>query len=226
MMIRILSFGFFLLAAVVVLSAGPRKTDNPPDALPNRGNRAPWAWTTAERVTARRDPLQRLDRLRTADANRALEPKSLDQPKPADLIDGATHPELFFPSELFEHLVTSGFVALPQAYPEVVRQRSSDLFRERRDWDRLGVIVNKYVEFLKADRAGRPSATTSRGSENSTRCKASADALEEARRTFGRDRFDRMLYEAVAPSLYRTFSVATDLEKVIEVAVSKERRCK
>jgi hypothetical protein len=46
----------------------------------------------------------------------------------ADVIDGSKHPERFFATELFEYLVRSAFVTLPEVYPQVIRQRSTDFF--------------------------------------------------------------------------------------------------
>jgi hypothetical protein len=138
----------------------------------------------------------------------------------------AKHPELFFVTELFELLVQSAFVTLPRVYSEVIRQRSTDLFRNRADWNRFATIVADYSAVLKDE--GATAAGRDRGDASalqSRNCFAEARALREARDTFGQMRFDRMLYETVPLSMSRAFSVDGDFETSIKSALERDRRC-
>jgi hypothetical protein len=187
----------------------------------------PWDWTPQERAQARRDPTKRLERLRAHDEERRtwqVQPNRL--PAVADVIDGGKNPELFFPTELFEYLVRSAFVTLPRAYPAVVRSRTTDLFKDSADWNRFAAIVADYVEILKEEKASADAVNQGAISAIQTRkCAAQARAIREARRVFGRKRFDRMLYETVPVSISRSFSADTDFDRSIRSAIEREEHC-
>jgi hypothetical protein len=174
----------------------------------------PWEWTSRERADARRDPAKRRERLREDEAERRTWPASAKHlPPPADVINGAKHPELFFVTELFEYLVRSAFVTLPEAYPHVVRQRTSDLFKDDADWKRFASIAADYAAVLRTEH------------DAERKCAAEARALREARRTFGKTRFDRMLYETVPVSMESSFSADTNFEVSIGSALARDERC-
>lgn len=187
----------------------------------------PWEWTAQERADARHDPAKRLERLRGDDAERRMmRVPNNSGPRVADVIDGAKHPELYFPTELFEYLVRYSFVTLPEVYPHIVHDRTTDLFRNPVDWKRFVSIVSDYVKFLKQEQAAasaldKPAVTALQ----SSKCAAEARALREARRTFGRTRFDRMLYETVPGGMKTSFSMDTDFETSIRSALQREERC-
>jgi hypothetical protein len=187
----------------------------------------PWEWTPQERAQARRDPAKRIERLHAADLERVasrISAKSV--PAVADVIDGAIHPELYFSTELFEYLVRSSFVTLPDIYPQVTRQRSSDLFRNPTDWNRFSVIVADYAKLLKEEQNAANALNKSAVSAIQPRkCAAEARAFREARRAFGKTRFDRMLYETVPVSMKTSFSIDTDFETSIASALDREERC-
>jgi hypothetical protein len=159
----------------------------------------PWEWTSRERAEARRDPAKRRERLREDEAERQTWPASAKRlPPSAEVINGAMHPELFFVTELFEYLVRSAFVTLPEAYPHVVRQPTSDLFKDDADWKRFAAIAADYAALLRT----KHDATNALDKNavpalQSRKCTAEARALRQARRAFGKTRFDRMLYETV-----------------------------
>lgn len=185
----------------------------PSDAI----RKQPWQWSRAERVAGRKDPLERLERLRLREQTAGSAPA-------ADVFDASTNPELFSPTELFESLVRFGFVMLPDTYQHVVAQRSSDLFRDPSNWKRFGVIVHEYALLLGQENAAAGSLDArgvSRAHES--QCAVAAQALREARREFGRARFDRMLYETAR--LKRTFSLDTDLEAATTRALQRDERC-
>jgi hypothetical protein len=187
----------------------------------------PWEWTSRERAEARRDPVKRRERVRAEDDERRTWPASAKRlPRAADVIDGAKHPELFFVTELFESLVRSAFVTLPDAYPHVVRQRTSDLFTDADDWKRFAAIAVGYAAVLRTEHnAANALDKNAVSAMQSQKCAAEARALREARRTFGKTRFDRMLYETVPVSMKTSFSAGTDFEVSIGSALARDERC-
>ncbi len=198
--------------------------------VPAEKAKQPWEWTPAERAEARRNPAKRLERLRTSEGSegerRTSRISANSVPTAADVIDSTRNPELFFVTELFEILVRSAFVTLPAAYPEIIRQRTYDLFRNRADWDQFAVIVADYAEVLKQEKAAADALNKSEVSEIQLRkCAAAGRALREARRTFGTQRFDRMLYETVPLGMRAVFSIDTDFDKSIGKALEREEHC-
>jgi hypothetical protein len=196
-------------------------------AAATASNKQPWEWTAQERAEARRDPARRLERLHEGkSAPRALGVSATRGSSLADVIDGSRHPELFFVTELFEYLVRSAFVTLPDVYPQVIRQRSNDLFRNQADWKRFAAIVANYSLVLKEEHGAANALDRSAVTAvQSRKCIAEARALREARSTFGKTRFDRMLYETVPVSMSRSYSVDTDFETSINSALGHEEGC-
>ena len=185
---------------------------------PASTQREPWEWSAQERAAARRDPTKRLERLRSYESNQNKVPPL------ADVLDASKNPELFFSTELFENLVRFGFVMLPETYQYVVAERSSDLFRDHADWERFGVIVREYADVLRQEKSSADALDTDGVSKaNAAKCAASARALRAARKEFGRERFDRMLYETAR--FKRTYSLDTDLDGVIRRAREREEQC-
>jgi hypothetical protein len=187
----------------------------------------PWEWTSRERAEARRDPAKRRERLREDEAERRTWPASAKRfPPAADVINGARHPELFFVTELFQDLVRSAFVTLPDVYPQVVRQRTSDLFRNADDWKRFATITANYAAVLRTEHnAVNALDKNAVAAVQPRKCAAEARALRQARRTFGKTRFDRMLYETVPVSMVSSFSADTNFEVSIGSALARDERC-
>jgi hypothetical protein len=204
---RFLSVFALLLAGAV----GPQL------AAQQSGSKEAWAYTPAEREQMRRDPGARRQRL------------AADLPHnggAADVIDGAKHPELYFVTHLFETLVRLSFVALPRAYPHVVRDRTTDLFLEPREWDTFSEIVTAYADILRREHSLAESLDRAGVEEQQAlKCEEGARALRAARKTFGRARFDRMLYEVVAVGLSTSYSRDTNLEKAAHTERERDERC-
>jgi hypothetical protein len=187
----------------------------------------PWEWTSQERAQARRDPAKRLERLRADAQERRSHPiSSKSLPPLSDVIDGKRNPELYFPTELFEYLVRSAFVTLPGVYVHVVQQRTSDLFRNPADWDRFAAIVADYARVLQEEHGAADTLDKKAvDAIQSRKCAAEALALRDARQTFGKTRFDRMLYETVPVSMSRSYSADTNFEVSIGSALAREEHC-
>jgi hypothetical protein len=144
---------------------------------------------------------------------------------PADVIDGNKNPELFFCTELFEDLVRSAFVSFPSVFPQVVWQRSSDLFKEGAEWDRFASIVSDYAEALRQERAAAQALDQAAVTQiQAQKWEEEAKALQEARRTFGKSRFDRMLYETIPPGLGKVIGSDTDFETSFGQILKREER--
>lgn len=188
----------------------------------------PWQWTAQERAAALRDPSARSERIRAFEQKgRAARVQGGRVGNVADVIDGTAHPELYFPTQLFEHMVRVAFGMPPGAYRHVLLQNSTDLFSDKADWDRFVKIAAPYAAVLneektKADALDRAGVTAIQ----SRKCAAEAQALREARRVFGKERFDRMLYEAVTPGMVTTFTPDTDFDTSIGKTLEREERCR
>ena len=213
----------FCLSALIVQGQFQRDVDPTP-----RPQRKPaWEWTPAERAQSRRDAGERRERVAAFRGKQSVVSQAIDGvPRPADVIDGKRNPELFFVSELFEYLVRSSFVTLPTVYPQVVQQRSSDLFRNPAEWNQFTAIASDYAGVVRQELDAAKALDADRVRALQTdKCVAAARALREARRTFGRQRFDRMLYETVPVSLVTSFSADTDFDLSIGRALEREERC-
>jgi hypothetical protein len=176
-----------------------------------------WRWTLDERLAQRHDPVAAAARLR-AEAGRVSSLATTATAKVtlqgnSDYISGRDHPELFLPWELFDHMMT-------MAYADDTEVRS--IFREAKSsslsgcglpvdfWDRMEAISVAYLSdgsqlrdlhkqpVSDADVKSRM-AIESHALEN-LKCRDRADAIAAARHVFG-EKFDRLLYEAIAPSM-------------------------
>jgi hypothetical protein len=129
-------------------------------------------------------------------------------------LDG-THRELFLPFEVFRNFVDLAF-----------DPRSRDTFRhfsvgEVRNaglppdfWERLDPIIAFHVADVRAERdlltsrsklSGPARARVAAALElkRADVCRSRANALAAARKTFGREHFDRFLYEYVAINMFQ-----------------------
>lgn len=175
----------------------------------------PEKWTAKARLDRRFDPEASAARVA---AERARHPEF----RGTDSIDGRLHPELFLPEELFEHLIWQGFVLLPEVYPLHVMSISTGILDAPDEWVRLEEVAGEVIENLQQQRIllKRSSEKGLGAAEDgqltalrARRCKAQISALERAREAFGRDAFDRFLYQSVAPSMSIAISAPADWER-------------
>lgn len=176
----------------------------------------PWMFTLEERIALRTDPVAMRERARKHE-------ETLRSPTPAhergvavDAFDGRTNPELFLPHEVFRTLMSMAFVgpsrngaSFRQGFmPEVGRHGLPIDF-----WERLEKVTAVYITDARTEVDLLEPATqaTERGRKarealrikQKDLCASRAAALDAARKEFGQERFDRFLYEAIAPNMFR-----------------------
>lgn len=149
---------------------------------------------------------------------------SAKHPRPLDVIDGAQNPELFFVTELFEMLVQSAFVLSPRMYPGLLRARGSDLFRDDAEWSEFVAITAEYAQVLQQEVSAANAFDSTRVTAvQEAKCAPASRAIRQARAAFGRERFDRMLYETVRVRI--SYGLDTDMKSVVSRLVAREERC-
>ncbi len=158
----------------------------------------PWEWTTDERLADRFDP-QKIHERQEAYVERFPQLRSHPEPplSPGETrygIDGARNPELFLPHELFQFLLQA-FNGDPEQQAKQMRYFAPRLIKAGFDpqtfWPALQSVSSEYLALREI--ASHSSA------ESAEKCRARFAALDAARGMFGAERFDRMLYTAVAP---------------------------
>jgi len=228
---RLVGITWLILAAAVLFLAAT----SPP--------LEPWKWTLDQRMAARFDSVSRAARVASAhDRESQLHrrnPSALSMPNtPAasDIIDGSSHPELFTPTELFEHFVWMAYTLDSPVWRESMRQRSDDILRTDADWRKLDAIVAAYAQNLRREselsqRQGQSSAAQRREllREQSLvladRCSIERQALRAARATFGVDRFNRFLYLVAARGYSSSYVPENDFAETRKRLQETERNC-
>lgn len=191
-------------------------------------NKKPWEWTLEERLASRLDPKQ----IEKRELEREADYHSMgSQAKPAlreragdYTIEGRRHPELLLPHELFRSLMT-GFIP-DQKRREKERQslRNGILaagFDEELFWSQLASVTGQYVLYLYNE-PGPGGTWASDAKQNG--CRVAYGALMGARELFGQERFDKLLYQVVAPQTnVSAGTTATDPAKELR---ERERGCR
>jgi hypothetical protein len=178
--------------------------------------KAPWALTVEERIALRTNPDLARERVRDRKRIAATDVRSSNRVPDVDAFDGKTHPELFLPHEVFRNVIGLAFLADPRTGEVVRRGYRSDVERHGLPadfWDRLRSVSTIYISDATAEHnIGRSlhqlSGLARRRAEETLAlkridlCRSQADALTAARREFGRERFDRFLYEVFAVDMF------------------------
>ena len=180
-------------------------------------DKKPWEWSLEERLTVRLDPAKIAERQLKAEADvHALGQQTKQAMRErADNygIDGRQHPELLLPHELLESLLT-GFMPDRDGqarWRKYLRPAiKSAGFDELLFWARLNSATSEYVAYKYRD----SETSTDRGPD--FRCRSAFDALSAARQEFGQERFDRFLYQGVAP-LTQVASATTESDPAAEL---------
>ena len=178
-------------------------------------NRKPWEWTLEERIAARTSPEAVRARMKNVPGVKANDATATDERsyrKPlADQFDGKDNPELFLPHQVFDLLLKFAFTTDAEMARGFRRHLTPDVVKHgfpRDFWFRLEGISAAYVADYRAQRAlletirqqtGKDREKSEQRLELKHRdaCRSRADALAAARHEFGRERFDRFLYEVV-----------------------------
>jgi hypothetical protein len=190
-----------LLVAGITTAAAAQPAREPAATEAPRGKRA-WEWTLDERLTVRMDPTLIAQR-QTQDKARVRAEDSESTPTQRHgvqnySIDGSRNPELLLPHELFDSLMTA-FVSDDER-----RNRQRDRLRpgilasgfdDEVFWAQLRSAASQYID----DHAYPVSESAAPGRGRDSLCRSAFIALQNARHVFGRDRFDRFLYEVIAP---------------------------
>jgi hypothetical protein len=171
----------------------------------------PWTLSNGERAARRLDRAAQKarveDDLRRWANDRRTMPTS-PPPRCNDVIDGAVHPELLFPTELFHGLVKSA-VHHENIFSKVAAQEAPELFGDPREWSRFTEVVASYITVVKeretllksmdsADRVRRDAIAAALERNHRREVQERAAALRAARSAFGVEPFNRALYEIVA----------------------------
>jgi hypothetical protein len=163
-----------------------------------------YLWTAEERLEKRFDPVDIAERRDAYAKKHAANPGYHYEPyDPATgqyEIDGSRNPELFLPFELFDNILERFSSRILDETERARQQAFYDSLAKKGGappdfWEHLESVSRSYLTMKDA---WRRRASTSRD-DSTERCRARYDALQDARKVFGADWFDRFLYEVVAP---------------------------
>jgi hypothetical protein len=133
-----------------------------------------------------------------------------------DRVDGNETPELFLPSELFDSLLSMGFPPdgdFQNRTQEIIEKRAVALGFGRDIWRRLNKASAPYLklqsEYERSAGMRQPATaeTLAMGEDELRWCRARSTALAAAKAEFGEESFLRLLYQAVAPNISKTYLV-------------------
>ena len=206
---RRISSLFFMACLSVAMAA--RGQDSP---------RPAWQWTDEERLAKRYDPSS----MRSRESAYVERSEGRVVAAGRDIVQGERDPELFLPFELYQSLLMQAFSPLPEAsevFRDGYKERSGGAWFGDDFWQRLEQSARLYLDSIKAQRArakeyqtahpGRRAEIDLEADEfGKAACRLRIQSLETVRATFGREAFDRFLYEAVAPSQFSS-SVDSDV---------------
>ena len=215
-----------LLAAGCLFIASGAKSQQ---ALPEKGEqsrRPAWTWSAEERLARRFDSEAMEARAAKRSAVREqMEKRFPDMAadsgpsrKNVDSIRGDETPELFLQWELFDSLLDRGFSAEGLDQRETrreIEERAAALGVGNDLWQRLGRATSSLLslqseQFRRAMRSAHSSGQQKPDGwtgDDLLYCKTRAEAIAAAKAEFGDETFLRLLYEAVAPLVTRTYTV-------------------
>jgi hypothetical protein len=199
--------------------------------------KAPWTLTVDERIALRASPELARERVGSGKRLQTSSESAATPDVAVDAFDGQTHPELFLPHEVFEELMELAFLA-PSPTGDVVRTGFLPLVKQHGlppdFWQRLQAVSTVYLADNRAVRdlldTDSPRLTTPARQrmeealelKHADACRSRADALATARKEFGRERFDRFLYQVIAVNMF----LAADRLADPEILRQAERGCR
>lgn len=186
-----------------------------------------WELTLEERIALRTDPVAAKARVNARPRARIGVDSGAkgdqDGNPPADQFDGKHHPELFLPHQVFDQLVKLAFESDAGMSLNARRELTPDVRNHGLPpdfWLRLEALSAGFRADYRAIRALIVNPTDRQTAKERNRteqalgvkyqdaCRSRVEALEAARAEFGRERFDRFMYEVMA---YRMFHAADTL---------------
>ncbi len=187
--------------------------------------RPPWKWTDEERIAKRYDPASMHSREDAYVAKTEGAAVAIGR----DVVDGDKNPGLFLPIDLYRALLMRAFSPVPEAsqvFRDGYQSKSGGLRIDDDFWQRLERTARPYLDSIETQRAlgkeyqtahpGRRAEIDRQADEfGKEDCRLRVQNLETARATFGREAFDRFLYEAVAPGSFSTSVNGTSDDSLI-----------
>lgn len=194
-------------------------------ALPSAGQtvspeptKPAWEWSLDERIAKRLDPVSIMERAQANERELNLSPEELTYlglstpPKVRFTVDGKRDPELLMPFELFDsilHGVRDGGESTRSTYHKAITESG---WEEQEFWRTLEISTVEYRRATDArlvierkartlEGAEKRSLTAQAESDGVRECGLRADALQSTRSKLGIEKFNRFLYERVAPNV-------------------------
>ena len=179
-----------------------------------------WQWTTDERLAARFDEAARIRRVAAFEAQRAIShARAVALPRrPADSIHGSEHPELLMPFEIFTSFTEAAYGADDDVARHVQRDATVQASKLGLPPEFLPTLRKQARAFIAMQREERtlkqqiftggmtdPQSGMARLRElQKSECASRAAAMRNLRARFGAN-FDRFLYSAIAPGVFRDY---------------------
>lgn len=196
-----ISFGVIALASLATLA--PARSQERPAA-----ERPAHQWPLEERLQRRLDADAAQERIAYALATKRLAQRP---PIGSIYVDGGANPELLLPWEIFQQLILQGTVAPApgrSAYRDYLDEARQRLGLPANFWAGLETAAAPLIRSLRDQsqlaeevQNGKVAGIDSFKELQRDDCANRARGLAAARRLFGPERFDRFLYEAVAPTM-------------------------
>lgn len=196
-----------LLLAGMARATEPPVPSSPPVAQPSYHPREPWKWTLEERLAVRFDPVHMRRRATENEAENDAPP----YPEGTCIVEGARYPELLMPFELFSGLLRRVFSPVDEmreTYRQEILEQGRALGFDESLWPVLEDLARDEILSMKKARGSaklydekgiRPPGLNT--AEQKAECAKRAQARRAVRAYLGGERFDRLLYEIIAPHI-------------------------
>lgn len=194
-----------LLLAGVAGAAEPPAAAVRPDPAATAHPREPWKWTLEERLAVRFDPVDMRRRAKVNEEDNDAPP----YPEGTCVIEGDRDPELLMPDELFSNLLDLAFLPNDERraeYRKEILEKGRVLGFDEKLWPVLKELARDQLrsmeEFYEAVKRRKETGKRSPGlspEEQLAICAQRKRNREAVRAYFGGERFDRFLYEVIAP---------------------------
>lgn len=172
----------------------------------------PEDWTLEERLERRFDPSQVVHRKQVEASKSGQENEAL-VPDDMNVVDGAENPEIFLPWELFDRLLALGFspdAGSRTVWRKIFQPTLESLGFDATFWQTLEEVAQEPLrirsrlhglreQIKKEPQARQAELRAEMGKVGSGTCMERAAALSKAKEVFGAQRFQRLLYQGVAP---------------------------